>query len=182
MQLNLELHSKLFGLLATSKAPNHFCMTPALLRFPPFIANSLKHHQHASIELTKDEEIKVLQGRLQKAREENERLQNQVNVLKPSSEDDLQRAIPIEQLARAHCHLQNIYLRDRDPEKYSQPDLSQVGEWLVSLETALGEDVYAVVLDKSYKLDDKKYGYKGVEIGATDITASRNMRQGYGFA
>ncbi|KXS96599.1 hypothetical protein AC578_11139 [Pseudocercospora eumusae] len=127
-----------------------------------------------SIELTKDEEIKVLQERLQKARKENEQLQHQVNALQSSSQDDLQRAIVIEQLARAHCHLQNIYLRDRDPEKHSQPDLSQVCEWLVSLETALGEDVYAVVLAKSYKLEVKKYGYKVLRHSGATTTASYN--------
>lgn len=111
-------------------------------------------------EPTKDEEIKVLQERLQKAEAEKRELQNQIDVLQTRSNNDLQRAILVEQLARAHCHLQNIYLADVEPENYSKPDLFQVSEWLMSLETALGENVYAVVLDKSYKLDDKKYGYE----------------------
>ncbi|KAF7192158.1 hypothetical protein HII31_06544 [Pseudocercospora fuligena] len=135
-----------------------------------------------SIELTKDEEIMVLQERLQKAIEEKRQLQNRIDVLQTASDNDLERAILIEELARAYCHLQNIYLADREPETYEKPDLSQVSEWLVSLEDAVGEDTNAMVLDKTEWLNNKKYAYKGVDIGITDITASRNMRRGHGFS
>ena len=106
-----------------------------------------------------DEHIEKLQEQLLVAKNRNSQHEAHIQLLLSQSDMSLKQEILIEQLSRAYCQLQNIYLAKMEPDAYKYEG-DGLGEWLVCLEDAVGEDVYQVVLKKSQKLDDKKYGTK----------------------
>lgn len=64
----------------------------------------------------------------------------------------------VNQLARAHAQLQNVYLADKEPDVSF--DVRKVGEWLIYLRNTLLTEVYEYVLKKTEELDAEGYGTK----------------------
>lgn len=105
-----------------------------------------------NIPSTKDEQIALLTTSLEAAEAHIRLLKNETNTAR-------EKEVLLEQLARAYCQLQNAYGAHAWPDKY-ESDVREMGAWVNSLVDAVGEDIYKVVLDRSYQLDDLKYGTK----------------------
>ncbi|KAK4539521.1 hypothetical protein LTR36_010866 [Oleoguttula mirabilis] len=84
------------------------------------------------------------------------------------------------QLVRAHAHLQNVYLADKEPEHYSC-DQSKVGKWLMNLEDAVPSKMYEYILAQTEELDKAGYGTTDQQDSVTDMRPSSMGFGGMGF-
>ncbi|USW58204.1 Putative FAD/NAD(P)-binding domain, FAD/NAD(P)-binding domain superfamily [Septoria linicola] len=90
-----------------------------------------------------------------------------IRLLKDERNITRDKEVLLEQLARAYGQLQSIYATYSNPAKYSF-SFGEVGAWVNSVENAVGNDIYKVVLDWSYQLDGVKYVIKDRDPSVAD--------------
>ncbi|KAK5112851.1 hypothetical protein LTR85_011078 [Meristemomyces frigidus] len=126
----------------------------------------------ASNNLTKDQQIAQLTAQLQRANANTAAAASQHYQAKASlSKLKRTHTACLNQLARAHAHIQNVHLAGEEPEKYSY-DKSKIREWLMSLENAVPEETFECVLTKTRELDIAGYGTKDQQAAVSDIRPS----------
>ncbi|KAK3723627.1 hypothetical protein LTR37_001508 [Vermiconidia calcicola] len=114
-------------------------------------------------------EIAELRAQLAQNNELADKLEEGLDEVGAKNEQiEAAHAICVEQLARAHAHLQNVCLADMDPESYSF-DANRISEWLKCLESALPSELYEFIVKRTKELDEKGYGTKDQQEGVSDV-------------